>query len=340
MKHVPHASSSEKILVTGGAGFIGQHLLRALVAAGHHPTALTRDAGKVEKLSPDLRAQVRWVALDLSDGAAVRDLINAERPATLFHLAGTRGVGHEAGAAALCEEINVRATLDLLRSTKGAGVERVVMTGSADEYGRRAGQLRESQPLQPVSAYGISKAKATRLARALYETENCPVVILRPFTVYGQQQPRGMFVAEAIECAVGGQPFRMSEGLQRRDLVYVSDVVRALMLAASAPEIEGEVINIGSGHALRLLDVARLIWKLSESSAPLLVGERPATPFETHDTWADITLAGQLLDWKPRTSLEDGLRATIEWAREVKKSEEQKSFAAEGTGERRGNLRK
>ncbi len=324
---MPHASPFEKILVTGGAGFIGQHLLRALVEAGHHPAALTRNAGKLEKLAPDLRAQVRWLELDLLSYETVHKLISAEKPSHIFHLAGTRGVGNAVGANDSCDEINVRATGHLLESLKGAGVERVVMTGSADEYGRQSGQLSESQPLQPVSAYGISKAVATGLARMLYETENFPVVTLRPFTVYGPQQPRRMFVAEAIECAVSGVPFRMSEGVQKRDLVYVDDVVRALMLAASAPEVEGKIINIGSGCARRLLDVARLIWSLSESRAPLLIGERPATPDETHDTWADITLAQKLLNWKPRTSLEDGLRATIEWAREDGKTEKQKSLA-------------
>lgn len=327
MKHVPHASPFEKILVTGGAGFIGQPLLRALVTAGHHPTALTRGAGKLEKLTPDLRAQVRWVELDLLNYEAVHALINAEKPSVVFHLAGTRGKGNDLGANDSCDEINVRATANLLESLKGVGVERVMMMGSADEYGRQSGQLNEGQELQPVSAYGISKAVATRLAHELYETENCPVVTLRPFTVYGPQQPRWMFVAEAIECAVGGAPFRMSEGVQRRDLVYVADVVEALMLVASAPEVEGKVINLGSGCALRLLDVARLIWKLSESRAPLLVGERPAMPDETHDTWADIKLAEQLLNWKPRTSLEDGLRATIEWTRGVGNLGKQKSLA-------------
>jgi nucleoside-diphosphate-sugar epimerase len=327
MKHVPHASPFEKILVTGGAGFIGQHLLRALVRAGHHPAALTRGAGKLEKLSPDLRAQVRWVELELLNYEAVHALINAEKPTVIFHLAGTRGKSNDVSANDSCDEINVRATANLLESLRGTGVERVVMTGSADEYGRQSGPLNESQELQPVSAYGISKAVATGLARTLYETENCPVVTLRPFTVYGPRQPRGMFVAEAIEYAVGGTPFRMSEGVQKRDLVYVADVVQALMLAASAPDVEGKVFNIGSGCALRLLDVARLIWNLSESRAPLLVGERPATPDETHDTWADITLAEQLLNWKPRTRLEDGLRATIEWARGVGNLGKQKSLA-------------
>jgi nucleoside-diphosphate-sugar epimerase len=332
MKDVAHASSFKKILVTGGAGFIGQHLLAGLVAAGHQPTALTRSVSKVENLSSVLRERVRWHELDLLNQEAVRELVKAERPSLLFHLAGTRGKGAGEEAQTACQKLNVEATATLLESAKASGVERVIIVGSAEEYGRQAGQLKESLPMTPVSAYGISKAVATRLAREMFEAENFPVVILRPFTVYGPSQPRYMFVAAAIGCAVGGQPFRMTEGVQRRDLVYVDDAVRALMLAASVPQLEGRSINIGSGRAETLLDIARLIWRLSESRAPLLVGERVATPDETHDTWADITLARELLNWEPRVSLEDGLRATIEWARR-----QQEIFTTEGTEEHRGH---
>lgn len=309
MKHVPREFLSKRILVTGGAGFIGQHLVGALVAAGYAPTATTRSRSKVKTLAPDCRKYVAWRELDLLDSRETRETLKVTQPEILFHLAGTRG---ETDA---CLKLNAAATGELLERAQQWGVERIVILGSADEYGKRAGQLGEHLEAQPVSPYAVSKAVATRHALALYETSGCPVVIVRPFTVYGPHQPPAMFVAEAIECAVTGQPFRMSAGKQRRDLVYVSDVVRALVSAASAPSVEGKIINIASGRAESLIDIARLIWQLSESSAPLLVGERPASPEETHDTWADISLAGELLDWKPQIGIEEGLRETIEWAR-------------------------
>ena len=312
-----NAPPFERILVTGGAGFIGQHLLRALLALGHQPLSLTRSLGRVEDLAHDLRDEARWVELDLLNHKAVGALLGAERPTIIFHLAGTRGMRDDDSALADCLELNVDATRNLLENARDSGVARTIITGSADEYGRQSGQISETHPLQPTSSYGISKAEATRVAQALYENEKCPVVILRPFTVYGPLQPQGMFVGEAIECAVSDSPFRMSSGLQKRDLVYVDDVVRALFLAARAPLLDGKIINIGTGRAEQLLDVARLIWKLSETSAPLLVGERPATTHETHDTWADNSLARQLLNWEPQVALEDGLRTTIEWMRRV-----------------------
>jgi len=314
---MPHAlSPDEKILVTGGTGFIGVHLLRALCASGLRPSALTRKRETLKSLADDLKEQVRWTELDLRDGEAVQHFIQAERPDVIFHLAGTRGRGSQEESARLCAELNVRATANVLEAAKSAGVRRVILVGSADEYGRQAGPLKESLDLQPTSVYGDSKAEATLLARKMFEEEAVPVVILRPFTVYGPQQPREMFVAEAVECAVSGMPFKMSEGTQKRDLIFVDDVIGALLAAASAQQLEGEVINIGSGEAESLRDVAQLIWDISGSRAPLLIGARTATEQETHDTWADITLAQQILDWEPRVTLEEGLRATIDWQRE------------------------
>ncbi len=108
-----------------------------------------------------------------------------------------------------------------------------------------------------------------------------------------------MFVSEAIDCAVRGIAFDMTEGRQRRDLVYIDDAIRAFLAAAISPRVEGNVINLGSGQAHALRDVAEMIWRLSETPAALLMGTRSAQAMELHDTWADITMARTLLGWEP-----------------------------------------
>jgi nucleoside-diphosphate-sugar epimerase len=124
-----------------------------------------------------------------------------------------------------------------------------------------------------------------------------------------------MFIAQAVEAVVRNLPFRMSHGEQRRDLLYVDDLVCGLIAAATVPGIEGRIINLGSGQPVRLRDVAKRIWQLVDSSAPLLIGARSATMEQLHDTWADISLARELLDWEPQIDLDNGLRETIHWAR-------------------------
>lgn len=319
---MPDAHWLDRVAITGATGFIGGHLVRALLPLGYQPVLLAHSPGLHPRLA-GLKDRVRWVRMDLTSTDAISDILVEERPSMLFHLAGTRGLDQRVNGSVACAELNVCATVRLLDAALRAGVQRVIIVGSADEYGNQPGPLHEGLPLQPTSPYGISKAAASRFAQTMHARDGCPVVILRVFTAYGPGQPPDMFVAEAVACAVAGRAFCMSSGQQRRDLVFIDDVVQALIAAACAPAIEGRVINIGSGQAHRLRDIASLIWHLSESRAPLLVGARPAPAHEVHDTWADIALAGELLRWAPQIDLETGLRTTIQWARQQLRPQEQ-----------------
>ncbi|ETW94732.1 MAG: hypothetical protein ETSY1_33605 [Candidatus Entotheonella factor] len=309
------ALALKHVAITGATGFIGRYLTQALVALECYPTLFTCGR-QPQSAALQMENRVRWVPMDLLDERAIAETMQQEKPAVIFHLAGTRGREATYRACTHCARLNVEATLQLLKAASQCGVERVIMLGTADEYGDQPGPLHETLPLYPVSPYAISKAAATRFSQTLFQREGCPVTVLRPFTVYGPGQPGDMFVAEAVSCAIAGQPFRMTHGQQRRDFVFIDDMVEAMMKAASAPQVEGQVINIGSGQATRLCDVASLIWELSGSEAPLLIGARPGGASEFHDTWADISRAKTLLNWEPRVSLRAGLHNMIAWERQ------------------------
>jgi nucleoside-diphosphate-sugar epimerase len=301
-----------KVLVTGAGGFIAGHLVPALADSGSDIVLLSRSPRRANGWSSD---RVRWVQTDLRDESRLATILGEEAPDVVFHLAGTRGRGTPAPFLG-CAEVNVSDTLRLLEAARRvAPATRFVLTGSAEEYGGHAGRQAEDLPLRPTSPYGLSKAAATRFALELAAQGGCPVVVLRLFSVYGPGQPPDMFVAEAVDCAVRGLPFRMSRGDQRRDLVFVADVVDALIRTARLPDVAGTVINVGTGEAHPLREVAERIWQLAASDGPLLVGAREASGAEAVDTWADIGRARALLGWEPRTGLDAGLRQTIEWAR-------------------------
>lgn len=317
--------SFDRTLVTGGTGFIGQHLLHQLVSKGHSPVAIARRMSHVHSLPNVLKERVHWVELDLTNRDGVESVISTEKPSVLFHLAGTRGVNDpNRNAHQTCSDLNVDATLHLLEVANHHEAERIVITGSAEEYGNQSGPFNESTELLPISAYGMSKAEATRLALALYELKNCPVVIARLFTVYGPQQPAGMFASDAIRAAVNAESFLMSEGTQKRDLVFIDDIIAALIGCARTPDIEGKVINFGSGQPVRLCDLAQKIWKISESKGSLVIGKRPRREDDMDVTWSDSSLARDLLGWQPHVDLENGLRATIEWARALESRSQSK----------------
>lgn len=288
----------ERVAVTGATGFIGSHLVRALES-------------KECRLTPISRAQA-----DLTDSNSIRDILQREKPATLFHLAGTRGRNDARGAQEACDELNFRATAALLEAAMSTGVRRIVIAGSAEEYGNQPGPLCESLPSKATTAYGISKARATAHALEMHAREGLPVTVVRPFSVYGPGQPRDMFVAEAVDQAVRHADLRMSRGEQKRDLIFVEDVVCGLVAAATAEGVEGKIINLATGQAHRLRDVAERIWEMTAARGRLLIGARTTAPDELYDTWADVTLARQLLGWEARTELESGLRRTVDFARE------------------------
>jgi len=307
---MPSQRCLEKVAVTGATGFIGGHLVRRLVSGGCRPTLLGRHEN-YGRLLRGLEGHVQWTTCDLLDGESVRAAIRKEAPNTLFHLAGTRSRGE----AADCAILNFYGTAQLLEESQKNGVRRIVMAGSAEEYGTQPGPLNERFSLKPSTGYGISKALATKHALALSARKSCPVVVIRPFSVYGPGQPANMFVAQAVDAAVREIPFKMSSGEQKRDLVFVEDVVRGLISAAMAPRIEGRVINLGTGRPRRLRDVAERIWEMSATSAPLVVGALKPGPDELCDTWADIREAAELLDWRAKVDLDEGLRQTISFAR-------------------------
>jgi nucleoside-diphosphate-sugar epimerase len=310
---VPSASD-QTVALTGATGFLGEHLLRALLEEGARPIVLGRTPNAPQR-PPWSDQRVQWSSVELADAEAVRGLLEREQPAVLYHLAGTRGRSKGTSASAACAEVNVHATVRVLEAATQAGVDRIVAVGSAEEYGPQPVPYHEEMAWRATSPYGISKAAATGLALAMQAEEGCPVVVLRPFTVYGPGQPAQMFIAQAVTAAVAEEPFEMSHGEQRRDLIFVDDVIRAFLAAAGAPNVEGRVINVGSGAAHRLRDVAELIWEITGTSAPLRIGKRQVASDQFQDTWADITLAQRLLDWSPSMALPSGLEATVEWAR-------------------------
>lgn len=302
---------NEKILVTGGTGFLGNYVVKKLVAKNLAPTILTRNLQS--QIFGKEFGQISLVRVDLLDFAAVRKVIEEIRPDRIIHLAGYTFQTDE--QPDILEKFNYEATVNLLDIAKQTAVKKILMTGTADEYGFQNSPQVETMPAMPVSEYAISKNRAVEYALQSHRENDLPIVIMRPFTIYGIGQPAKMFVSQAVGCAVTGTAFEMSKGEQKRDLLFVTDFVNAIIELLMAQDTEGEIYNVGSGSSIALKDLAKKIWSIAGADENLLkIGARLTGANELHDTQADISKISRIIDWRPTVSLDEGLKLIVEKA--------------------------
>lgn len=303
----------KRILVTGASGFVGSHLLEALDASTARIAVFSRNAsfeGKAERV---------FVG-DIRDKQFVDQSICEWQPDFIFHLAGTRArvVSQEAFGETL--ETNLVGTLNLLYAAREIpALKRVVIAGTAEEYGHNVAPFDESMRESPVSAYSFSKQCASHLAQLMFRSTGLPVVVLRPSVAYGPGQNNDMFLPALIQALLREEQFQMTLGAQTRDFVFVNDLIEALLRAGYQAGIEGEIINIGSGEPII---ISRLVTYVEELMGCADIVKRGSLPYrvgEPMEYWLDIAKAKKLLDWEPKTTLENGLRHTINWYQNLRK---------------------
>jgi nucleoside-diphosphate-sugar epimerase len=300
------------IVVTGGGGFVGARLVRRLAGEGRSPHVLLRSTTDPWRLA-GLEGRIRTHVCDLGDAKAVAAAIHAIRPRTVFHVAAT-GAYHAGDPGELFAD-NVLATFHLLEATAGVPDCRVVYTCSSLEPGPRPVPIRESDPFRPHTPYGVVKAASTLLARQA-AGQGRPIVMLRPFAVYGPGEPAKRLIPTAIRAALDGTPLRLTAPGFTRDFVFVEDVVDAYVAAAHAPGIDGELVNIGTGRATPNEEVVRLVASVVGRPIALHPEPFPARATDTAVWCADITKARDLLGWSPAHTLEQGLVRAVAWLRE------------------------
>ena len=303
-----------KILVTGGAGFIGSHLVRRLVADGHS-VAVVDDlsTGHRENLES---SDAALVSRDLSRDP-VDDLVKGVD--TIFHLAAVPSVPRSVQEPLRSHEAAATATLRLLNAARSAGVTTFVNSSSSSVYGNVARPpMLETMPTLPRSPYAVAKLAAEGYTRVFATLHGMRTVSLRYFNVFGPHQDPNSAYAAAIPRFVAAYirrepPKVYDDGQQSRDFTYVANVVEANVLAANAPRLAGESVNVAAGEPRSVLD---LLHAIGDVFGYWLEPEfLPARPGDIRDSHADIRLAKTLLMYKPVVSFTEGLGQTIGWLR-------------------------
>ncbi|MDQ2665183.1 MAG: SDR family NAD(P)-dependent oxidoreductase [Gemmatimonadota bacterium] len=311
--------AGERVLVTGASGFIGSHLVRALVRDGAEVHVLLRArASRARLLGVDADLEA-WEG-DITDRSSVQRVVDGARPDIVYHLAadtGVRRLGEGWPGLERSLRVNLEGTLGVLRACLDAAhpVRAFVRTGGLEEYGDGPIPYREDQRERPISPYSASQVAATHYAQMLQHGTATAIVTVRPALVYGPGQSSDFFIPSLIARCLRHEDFAMSEGHQRRDLLYIDDLVGALVRAGAREGLGGTVINVGHGFAHAMVDVAREIVALSGSTGVLRIGALPARSRDIEHLVADTSRAKALLSWTPGVSLTDGLRRTIAWHR-------------------------
>jgi dTDP-glucose 4,6-dehydratase len=318
------ALTGKKILVTGADGFIGSHLVEALVREGASVRALVfynslNSWGWLDDAAPDVHGKFEVVAGDIRDAEFVRGAVRGCE--IVLHLAALISIPFSYVSTAAFIDTNVVGTLNVLQAARDAGVARLVCTSTSEVYGTaQRVPIDEDHPLQAQSPYAASKIAADQLALSFYRSFETPVAILRPFNTYGPRQSARAVIPTVIsQIANGAREIELGSLHPTRDFSFVGDTVQGFLHAAVADGAVGQVINTGSDFEISIGDLAKLIAETMHADVKVKHAAERVRPeaSEVERLWADVSRASSVLGWKPehggREGLTRGLKKTIDW---------------------------
>jgi len=314
--------TADTVAVTGAEGFIGSHLVEALVARGARVRAMAQynsfgSWGWLDTLSPEVMAQVEVVLGDVRDPASVLGLMRDA--SVVYHLAALIAIPYSYQAPLSYLETNARGTLNVLEAARALATPRVVHTSTSEVYGTaQSVPISEDHPLQAQSPYAASKVAADKFAESYHLSFELPVVTLRPFNTYGpRQSARAVIPAVVSQIAAGRDTITLGSLTPTRDFNFASDTAAAFVAVGTAPAslVVGRVFNAGSGREISVGDVVRLIADTMGREVRVAEDAQRIRPeaSEVQRLLADSSRLHAATGWKPESTLENGLRITAEW---------------------------
>ncbi len=321
------------VCVTGGAGFIGGHLVDALLSLGaiisvvdDLSNSTPEHLGELIDIEPD---RVRFVHGSILDDAALLDAF--DRCDCVFHLAAMSSVPRSVAEPERSFAVNAVGTMRVAEAARRVGVKQIVYSASSSAYGanERLPKVETDTP-EPVSPYAASKLAGEHVMLAWARSYGLNTISLRYFNIFGPRQPAdspysGVIAQFARKLLAGESPVIFGDGLQSRDFTFIANAVLANLLAAAADRAySGDVVNIGSGERTELVQLARIMSDAVNQEAAGRAGTsafkpifQPARTGDVRHSLADLSRARELLGYVPITPLDDGLRQTVEWYREM-----------------------
>jgi NAD dependent epimerase/dehydratase len=310
----------KRVLVTGADGFIGSHLVEALLDGGSQVKAFVyynsfNSWGWLDSLSAERLGAIEVCAGDIRDPHGVRAAMTGAD--VVLHLAALIAIPFSYDSPDSYVDTNVKGTLNVLQAARELGTSRVAVTSTSEVYGTaRSVPISEEHPRQGQSPYSATKIAADALAESFHRSFELPVVTVRPFNTYGPRQSARAIIPTVItQLLAGSTKVRLGSLEPTRDLNYVTDTVAGIMAAASCDAAVGRDVNIASGREISIGDLARTIIGLVNPQARIVTDPQRLRPegSEVERLLGDATLLRSLSGWAPSVSLEEGLARTVEW---------------------------
>lgn len=306
------------LLITGGAGFIGSHVVERLLERGHTITVVDDfndfyDPAAKRKNCAGFRNNVRLVEADIRAQKEMRSLFAEGKFDAVVHLAARAGVRPSLAQPLLYTEVNVLGTQNLLEAARGSGVKKFVCASSSSVYGvSQKVPFNEADPVfKPISPYAATKLACEALCHVYHHLYGLDVVCLRFFTVYGPRQRPDLAIHKFTRAMARGEPIELyGDGSTQRDYTYIDDILQGV-LACLDRDFGFEVINLGESETVKLLDLVRLIEK--SLGKPATIRWLPEQPGDVPLTCADISKARKLLGYNPLVQIEEGIFRFVEW---------------------------
>lgn len=314
-----HRSAKPLSLVTGAGGFIGSNLVEYLVRSGVRVRAFVRynsrnDFGLLETCDPEVLDEVEVFTGDLTNPEAVVGAV--EGCEVVLHLGALIPIPYSYRHPREYVAANVVGTLNVLEASRRAAVSRIVQVSSSEVYGTaQTVPIPEHHPLNPQSPYAATKVAADQLALSYWHSFQTPVVVARPFNTFGPRQSARAVIPTIISQALSRDVIELGDTSPTRDFLYVGDTAAGIARCAEVSGIEGEVFNLGTGTEISVGELAKRVLALLDRDLPIVTDServRPPTS-EVERLVSDYSKAETVLEWRPETDFEDGLRRTISW---------------------------
>ena len=304
-----------RVLVTGGAGFIGSEVVSQLLTSGAYVTILDNFSSGKKQYLPKSNKKFKVIKGDIRDKKSVKKAVTDQE--SVIHLAALPFIPDSFYYPGDFFDVNTNGSVNMLwNSIKSRSVETFVQVSTSEVYGTaQHTPMDENHPTVPHSTYAVSKLAGDRVAFTLHKENGFPVVIIRPFNSYGPRYTEPYIIPEILSQILNGNKELMLGNIEAtRDFTYVSDTADAIIRSIDAKKVIGEIINVGSGHETSIRNLAFKITKIAKKKIKIKYDESRERPYDVNRQYCNNKKAKRLLGWKQKISINLGLRKTFDWA--------------------------